>query len=351
VSISKKLLKHAANWRPDPADKWGGDKLIFLQFLLRNCCGLSKAKSIDEVLEKIKLKLSHRYTRETLQHQIMVPLREDNDVFVGTSNRGIYLVAGSEDALRTAAFYKVRIRSERKHLKFLTRIVKKNKLFLNQADGISGGGRISTVCLDESGTPSMKVVDQSPYFIVTAVMIHQKNAEFEVERKLANIRSNLFKPEKYEFKSTSLNEKQYIYTLKEIATLDYEFSSVCFNKAKLAKNSFPDPKSFYKYAFQRLLETVYEHIDEGKLFFDQYGGNEKKTFENEFFKYILRQNLAFPISKINKMAMTESQSSNLVQLADLLSGVVKHSLTGNRKLIKLPFVDDKKLDVLVIPSA
>ena len=119
-------IDKALKWTPQPGDIHGADKKVFLSYLLSNCIGFKSSEKIETILGSLKTKFKRRYTKESLQHCLLVPLREEIGFFVGTSSKGIYLVKDAEDALTTINFYSNRIRSEEKHLRNLRVIVQKN---------------------------------------------------------------------------------------------------------------------------------------------------------------------------------------------------------------------------------
>lgn len=314
-----------------------------MDFLIKNCSGHENAMPLEKILKKIQF--SKAYSREMLQQQMMVPLRAQKDFFIGTSNKGIYFINDPEDAFKTICFYSSRIRAEKKHLRNLKRIAKKNKLF-NHYEAKFPKGSKRSIYMDESGTPSLKDIPGDPYFIVTGIIFDEKKSRQMLNRKFQFIRQELGKPSNYEFKSTLLNKKQYIRTLKELSTIDYEFAAVCFIKEKLTGQGFNYPKVFYKYAFQFLLEHVLELVGEVDLYFDEYGGKNSR-FSKEFFDYVRNQNLVYPINKIGQMDMFRSEQMPFIQLADLIAGTIKKDLKTGSKLID--YVEDKKIEVIYFP--
>ncbi|PKK82148.1 MAG: DUF3800 domain-containing protein [candidate division Zixibacteria bacterium HGW-Zixibacteria-1] len=277
----KKLREKAERWVPNPNDPSGDDKKLLVEFLLKHCDGYKNAISIGRVLQEVRFK--DEYTRELLQHRIIVPLREENDLFIGTSNKGIFLINDADDAYKTISFYTNRIRAEKKHLRNLKKIAKKNELFKSFNIDPKRANKIKKyIYLDESGVPSLKNMKTDPYFIVGALVLDGTDLRRQLARKLAFIKDLIGKPKDYELKSTRLNEKQYADILRELSIIDYEFAAICFIKDKLTGHGFSYPKSFYKYAYDFLINDVFDDIGEVNLYFDEYGGVNTK-FQAEFF--------------------------------------------------------------------
>lgn len=339
------LIEKARNWTPNPNDPYGRDKKIFLNYLLRNCAGFKNSQKIDSILESLSSRFNKIYKRGSLQHLLLVPLREEAGFFVGTSSKGIYFVEGPEDALITENFYSKRIRSEEKHLRNLQIIVSKNRLFRDYTGGDKLGKPVN-VYFDESGRPDLGSGRSDPYFIVTGVVMDVRDPYNLLKEKLIVLRKQFGKPVDYEFKSSKLSSKEHLIIIKELRSIDYEFLSVCFVKDRLDKNKFGYPPSFYKYANRFLVEKLLNRLGKVNLFFDQYG-DPSSPFEKEFTKYIRSKSDTWPKDKINQINMIDSKTSQFIQTADLITGAVSKSL--RRKGNFLPYLMDKKIELCWFP--
>lgn len=330
------ILKNAIDWRPsDPQDPHGNDKKKFINYMIDNHCGFNNATSIKSLLKSIP-GFATKYKKESFQHNILVPLREDPKVFIGIrSNKGIFLVTNADDANTTYKFYSTRINSEQKHWRNLRKIAKKYKLFKNYKSTDQKGHR-SFVFFDESGTPSLKDSNVTPYFIVSAVILSSKSELKKLDAKFKNLRSIFKKDGSFEFKSNKLKNGELRTILNDLYSIDYEFASVCFIKKTLKGSGFGYPKSFYKYAYQMLIDRVLTYTGEANLYFDKYGD---ESFKNDFFAYVQESNLGFPLGKIHEMKMVNSYEEAGNQLADLISGMIyKREL---KKIDLLPLIEEK----------
>lgn len=118
--------KIIGNWKPDRTDVCGHDKIKFLEYLLKNCCGFRKAEPIASIINKNFP--NGNYTKSSFQHRIIVPLRKAGDLFIGWCRKGIYLIEKWEDAQQTIKYYESRIQSETNHLENVKQLVSKHKL-------------------------------------------------------------------------------------------------------------------------------------------------------------------------------------------------------------------------------
>jgi hypothetical protein len=341
--MPRDILTTIEGWKPKPRDEYGRDKKLFLRYMRKHCLGVSNAKSIEEVMKSISL--SKKYKKEQFQHKIIVPLREQRDFFIGTGTKGIYLVCDATDVHTTVDFYAKRIRSEHKHLRNLKSIARRYRLVGVSSKRLKNPQKCS-IFLDESGTPSLADKGTSPFFIVSGIVFEHKNPDKMLTERFAFIRKELNFPENYEFKSSSLNRKQYIRILKELGPIDYDAACVCFVKKALTGKGFHFPKVFYKYAFQYLLNDLLDYVGQANLFFDEYS-SEKSRFRNDFLKYIKQQNASYAYQKIDKAKMVQSVKSPSAQMADLIAGAMKWKLMNKADL--LPLIDEKLIFVRVFP--
>nr|WP_198290284.1 hypothetical protein [Leptospira noguchii] len=133
--MKKRTLEEIAlSWVPEDEDRYGEDKKKFIEYLIHNCKGFKNGQSIKVIIKNGNFK--YEYSKETFQHQIIVPFRESDKIFIGTSQKGIYLIESSADAKNTLDFYTNRIRSEQKHLRNLKIIylsLLKRNVFLQES--------------------------------------------------------------------------------------------------------------------------------------------------------------------------------------------------------------------------
>jgi hypothetical protein len=338
--MKKTLLEEARDWQPKPEDTYGKDKKTFLTYMVDHCNGREHPCSIDVI--RTTLPFERTYERGAFQHQILVPLREEDLVFIGTSQNGIYLITDINAALETIQFYSHRIHSERNHLRNLFRLASKKGLF-QTSDLQSSTLRSSIIYFDESGTTSYTDIENNPYFIVTGVLLKDRKSRMLLERKFELVKKTFGKSENFEIKSTAFRPRDYNFILGELSTLDYEFASVCFHKKQLSGEGFNYPKSFYKYAYRFLLENLVESVMTADLYFDQYS-NINSPFSREFIIY-LQKNQPFITS--DQIQIVDSRNFPGIQLADLISGVIRVELENQEGILRL--IDDKRIDIIHYP--
>lgn len=337
------LLEKASNWLPDSDDAYGDDKLKFLKFLIDNCQGYNNAMAIKALLKKSKL--SRKFSKEKAQHNLIVPLREVPELFIGTSRRGIFLIVNPTDAHVTMTFYRQRIQSERKHQMSLKKLIDNNNLYLDFKAEFPSKER-TRIYFDESGNPDLAYIQSGKYFIVTAFIVSAKNPEKELEIRLDSIRKFLNKKVNYELKSNKLNYKEFTIVLKEISLLDYQVAVLVIDKSMLHGPKFEDPQHLYKYAFKLLIERVLINLPLVEIYYDQYGSRNSK-FQKEFFNYIVKNRKSYPSNQILSQHLLESANNNFIQIADIFCGIVHQKMKGNNKLYSQ--VQDRFIEYIEFP--
>ncbi|EMN25330.1 DUF3800 domain-containing protein [Leptospira kirschneri] len=343
---NRTLEEIALSWSPENGDRYGEDRKKFIEYLIHNCKGFKNGQSIKTIIRNGNFK--YDYSKEAFQHQIIVPFRESDKVFIGTSQKGIYFIESSADAKNTLDFYTNRIRSEQKHLRNLKKIIRKNDLFA-QLEHTKKEKTTVNVYFDESGTPSLKNIENDPFFIVTAVVIESKRNKpiYELDKRFRFIRDLLGKQVDFEFKSTKLKLTEYEKVLTELSTVDYEFASVIFVKTKLTGAGFKHSKSFYKFAFDKLLKELLEYLGGSiNLYFDEYSGKNSK-FQKEFKDYITKKNTEYYFKKVEQLEMFQSSDHPFIQVADLIAGVLKNQMKNKNNLFEL--IEEKCIFTKIFP--
>lgn len=336
---SRRLLRFAETWTSDPDDPFGDDKKRLIQYLLDHQVTVANPRPIQSILGQVPFE--HDYTREAFQHKLLGPLRRDSRVFVGTSSAGIFLVTTPEDADATLGFYTWRVRAELRHARNLRRLAKRTKLMERYTSVIPDNKDRATVYLDESGSPNINDLDP-PVFIVAAVVIDSRADLSNLDLRFKNAFATIRRPEEHELKASGLSGKKHTRVLRELSLLDYQWAAACFNKSLLTSPGFADPMTFYRYAFQFLIGDLLSIAWQADLVLDQ---NSTPAVQAELETYLRRENSGLPVSRLGSIKFSDSSKARLVQLADLIAGAVRRSVSGEamplreieEKMISLQF--------------
>ncbi|MDP1677436.1 MAG: DUF3800 domain-containing protein [Bacteroidota bacterium] len=341
----KSLIRKASQWKPKNDSDLECDKKLFLDYLIKNCCGHKNARKIDTILDDLRSKMCKKdYKRGGFQQSIIVPFKEETDFYVGTkATKGIYLVTDAEDVVKALNFYRGRIRSEHKHLRNLKSIAKRHNVLKNITISSNTTGS-KKIFFDASGVPSLTSSDK--FYIVGALIVNDHQAEMKIETLLNAVK------DKYgvndEIKSNDLKPKEYKQILNKLAKIDYEFAAICFVKKHLDSKGFNYSKSFYKYAYQFLIDNILDYVGEVSFCFDEYG-TKGDTFEKEFFDYLKNENFGFVLNKVNEIKSDDSKKNGCLQLVDLLVGTVKQKLKSKNGFDVTPWFEEKIISIQYFP--
>jgi len=266
-------------------------------------------------------------------------------LFIGTSQKGIYLVTNATDAHVTMTFYRKRIFAEKKHQLNLKKLIDTNKLYLKFNANFPTQEK-TRIYLDESGNPDVTYTSNGSYFVVTAVIVFSRKAHRELEIRLNSIKELLNKPENFEFKHNKLRPSQIEQLLIELSHFEYWFASIVLRKSALRNGNYDNPKKVYKQAFKMLIDRILINLPLVSIFYDEYG-SRNSNFQDEFFKYMLNAKIQYPSNQITNQEMINSAENPFIQLADILCGVVKNKVNGNDNHFKL--IQERLLDLIIFP--
>ena len=94
-------------------------KIAFLKYMINNAFGANNAKSLSEVKDAI----GYKGPTNNFQQQIVLPFKRESTFFIGSSNKGIFIVSSKEDAEIVVDFYQKRIDSETNQLNNLKNVM------------------------------------------------------------------------------------------------------------------------------------------------------------------------------------------------------------------------------------
>lgn len=100
----------------------GSDEAAILTFLVNNAVGKANAKSWKKINAHLRsLPTPIVMVKQDFQHGLLSHSRENN-YFIGSSNKGFFIIDDIQDARASASYYRSRIQSETMHLSQLVSI-------------------------------------------------------------------------------------------------------------------------------------------------------------------------------------------------------------------------------------
>jgi hypothetical protein len=174
------------------------------------------------------------------------------------------------------------------------------------------------------GSPNIADLDP-PVFVVGAVLIESRRALAEIEQRFANASDYIGRPADQELRTRGLSPRKHTLVLRELSLLDYQCAAACFIKSELTGPGFVDPQTLYRYAFQFLVGELLTVAWQADLIIDE---NSTPAFQARLADYLRRNNSGLPVSRLGAVNFAQSSKIRLIQLADLVAGAVRRSVTG-----------------------
>jgi hypothetical protein len=94
---------------------------IILEFLLERGVGRRNAQSWRRIDERVRQR-GFRISKQQFQHGLLAASRAGS-LFIGSTNRGYFLIENRDDAVAMQGWYLERIAVEQKHLNQLNRLI------------------------------------------------------------------------------------------------------------------------------------------------------------------------------------------------------------------------------------
>lgn len=175
-----------------------------------------------------------------------------------------------------------------------------------------------TAFVDEYGNNSFKFSSQGSHFIVSAVICNSEKVK-DLEIEVDKIRKkHLFQSGEIKSSGIAKNHRRRLRVLEDVSKLDISVYAVIIDKRKLKGKGFKYKKSFYKYLNNLLYKELFRTFPQLELYVDEHGGNDYMV---EFKNYVNKHHQKTLFSG-SLFEMHNSKQSNLIQIADLISGTL-----------------------------
>lgn len=177
------------------------------------------------------------------------------------------------------------------------------------------------VFVDESGDAGFKFDQNSSQFFIVAMVVFDDDAQATATaNQIARFRQSLKQKDEFKFSKMSRQRRQDFAEL--IKTLDFVARVFVIDKLLV------DPKQFsqygtdtYQWMLAEALIAFQDEFSQARLKLD---GTQNRHFKRTFKSYI-RQRLEI---KINDLVFVDSESTELLQLADFVAGAVHRQQRG-----------------------
>jgi hypothetical protein len=194
--------------------------------------------------------------------------------------------------------------------------------------------------IDESGDPGLKLGSgSSPYFVVALVLFNDNDEALAADQRIGLLRQELRLHKHFEFRFNHMKRELREAFFKAVAPYEFFYFGIVINKARLYGPGFKFRESFYKYACGPVFENAKAHLSDAIVVID---GSGTKRFRRQLGTYLRSRMQRHDVSArlIRKVKMQDSRSTNLIQMADMVSGAIARGFTDKpsaadyRRLIK-----------------
>ena len=181
------------------------------------------------------------------------------------------------------------------------------------------------VFVDESGDAGFKFAEgSSTYFVVTLIIFGSDEEAEKLRLRIDALRLELKLPCDYEFHFVRNNVHIRRTFLNMIKGYDFQYFSLVIDKRKLVDAEYQSGNSFYKVICGVAFDAAKLLLDEANVKLDDNGG---RALKKDLASHIKRRlNEQGEGERIKKIGTQDSKSSNLIQVADMVSGAVYRSL-------------------------
>ncbi len=196
------------------------------------------------------------------------------------------------------------------------------------------------IFIDESGDPgNQNLQGSSKFFILSMVIFGNELDAKSCNESIEKLKKSMTWKGEFHFKRNSKEVRKIF--LKVISKHNFTYYSVVINK-----KSPMNKADFYGHSIEILFKMAKEKLKRSTIVFDESGSNDFRKFISK----VLRQRLNLSDkSLIKKIRVQRSSGSNLIQVADYISGIINRSVIKNdqtfRKILKEQEMKVKILDI------
>ncbi len=181
--------------------------------------------------------------------------------------------------------------------------------------------------IDEYGDTCLDTTKEniSSLFIIVAVIINS-NQRATLEDGLQTIREDYFQGSEIKSSKIGNNDKRRKIILERVNALDFKCYAYIIDKNKLTGKGFQYRKSFYKFAHGIVDKELFSTIPNIKIFADEIGSGD---YMKNFVNYVKKTKV--PTLFDNDFIFSNSEQTNIVQLADFIAGTLSRCYDEKKK--------------------
>jgi len=186
------------------------------------------------------------------------------------------------------------------------------------------------VFVDESGDAGMKLGSgSSSHFLVALVIFDAPEEAERCDQCIKELRATLQFHAQHEFHFSKLDHQKKLSFLRAVSPFNFKIVAFALNKAKVKENTFQYPEPLYKCVLRMAFENAQSYISNAKVVID---GCSSREFKKQLKSYLAsRMRKSDGSNEIKKIAIEQSHTNNLLQLADMIAGALSRQFKSQRE--------------------
>ncbi|MFA7718131.1 MAG: DUF3800 domain-containing protein [Candidatus Absconditabacterales bacterium] len=167
-------------------------------------------------------------------------------------------------------------------------------------------------------------------------------SEISVFKKQLGLKSGF----EFHFKNNSDRLRKAFFEL--IRHYDFFYYGYVLDKTKTPKDLFRSKNEFYSYICGLVFEKAKDKLDGATVIIDKHGS---KDFKEEISHYLKKKMNTDEVKRIKKVAMHRSESDNLVQLVDYVTGAIHRHYSKSGKVNYRDYIKHREVEVDTRPRS
>lgn len=179
--------------------------------------------------------------------------------------------------------------------------------------------------IDEWGNSGLDLTKDgtSSHFIITSVIVSQTNLD-ALKANIATIKTQFFQGSEIKSSQVAKNDGRRMQILTALINMNFHFYSIIIDKSKLISEGFSYKQSYYKFLNGLIYEELYKSFPDLSIDVDEHGSSE---FKKSLIDYVKKKYIPVDLFHSSEFKITDSKSSELIQLADFIGGTLGRALT------------------------
>lgn len=179
------------------------------------------------------------------------------------------------------------------------------------------------VFVDESGCTGFKFDNgSSEHFVVVAVIFDDREQAKLCDEAIRALRDRCNWTRGHEFRFSKIRHSSRVQFFETVAPFAFRYFAFVLNKRRLMDGALRQKRRMYTKTITWLFENAAPTLREATVILDAHGNREFTAQISQFLQIVIRRSDGHrPIAEVRSVA---SHSDNLVQLADMIAGAVRH---------------------------